>query len=155
MLWRTLLEFGKITLIIDVTWYRWTGSIVWFTEDEIKLVRVCEQSLERDILIQKKESFYPFRFVSVDAIITFADYITLSVSVSMAYYHWLAIFLAGFALFTLRVCSQGKLIELMSCMSCYLSIFWPSGHYDQIVHHKNIDICTYHPQYSMIYCVAL
>ena len=96
---------------------------VMFTEDGIKLVRVCKQSLERDILIQKKENFYSFWFISVDAIITFADYITLSVSVSMAYYHWLLIFLAGFSLFTLRVCSQGKLIELRNCMSCCLSIF--------------------------------
>ena len=94
-----------------------------FTEDGIKLVWVCKQSLERDILIQKKENFYSFWFISVDAIITFADYITLSVSVSMAYYHWLLIFLAEVSLFTLRVCSQGKLIELRNCMSCCLSIF--------------------------------
>ena len=97
-----------------------------FTGDEIKLVWVCKQSLERDILIQKKENFHPFRFVSVDAIITFVDYIILSVLVSMAYHHWLLIFLAGFSLFTLRDCSQGKLIELRNCMSCYLSIFCAS-----------------------------
>ena len=59
----------------------------------------------------------------MDAITTFADYITLSVSVSMAYYHWLLICLAGFSLFTLRVCSQGKLTELRNCRSCCLSIF--------------------------------
>ena len=93
--------------------------VLYCIEDEIKLVRVCKQSLSRDVLMQTKEDFYLLWFVCLNYITTvcrlhFLFVLSndiLSVSVSMAYYHWLLILLAGFSLFTVRVCSQGKLIE--------------------------------------------
>ena len=86
-----------------------------FAEDEIKLVRVFKQSLSRNILIQNWRKLLPFTYVCLDYIITFAYYIFFpcsSLRVSMAYYRWLLMFLAGFSLFAIRVCPQGKLIEL-------------------------------------------